>query len=155
MRKLFIFLLISNCLLVNAQNNLTTTIIEGSKTLVDLVRVFKTPKASMIQMPGPANTIAAGVDSCYSKGLADIAYKNTSGKTMQVSLYKRTGTLYAAVPLTLRIGNNSQESLFEIASGIYKYKIEYEDDDDKKVIYREGEMKITPCDKLIKEIKKE
>jgi len=38
---------------------------------------------------------------------------------------------------------------------IYKYKTEYEDADDKKVIYREGEMKITPCDKLVKEIKKE
>ena len=63
--------------------------------------------------------------------------------------------LYAATSLTLRIGNNSQESLFEISSGIYKYKTEYEDADDKKVIYREGEMQITPCDKLVKEIKKE
>lgn len=155
MRNLFIFLLMGSNLLVNAQNNLTTTIIEGSKTLVDLVRVFKTPKANMVQIPATNNTTVAGLDSCYSKGLADITYKNTSGKVMQLSLYKRNGTLYAPVPLTLRIGNNSQESLYEIASGIYKYKIEYEDDDEKKVIYREGEMKITPCDKLIKEIKKE
>lgn len=155
MRKLFTFLLMSSCLLVNAQNNLTTTIIEGSKTLVDLVRVFKTPKVNMVQMPAITDNTASGVDSCYSKGLADITYKNTSGKTMQVSLYKRNGTLYAATPLTLRIGNNSQESLFEISSGIDKYKTEYEDADDKKVIYKEGEMKITPCDKLVKEIKKE
>lgn len=155
MRKLITFLLMSSCLLVNAQNNLTTTIIEGSKTLVDFLRVFKTPKVNMVQIPATKHTTASGVDSCYSKGLADITYKNTSGKTMQVSLYKRNGALYAATPLTLRIGNNSQENLFEISSGIYKYKTEYEDADDKKVIYREGEMKITPCDKLVKEIKKE
>lgn len=155
MRKFIFLLLISSSFSAKAQSNLTTTIIEGSKTLVDLVRVFKTPKANMVQTPTTANVSATAVDSCYTKGLADIAYKNTSGKTMQVSLYKRTGTMYAAVPLTLRIGNNSQESLYEITSGIYKYKIEYEDEDDKKIIYREGEMKITACDKLVKEIKKE
>jgi hypothetical protein len=47
------------------------------------------------------------------------------------------------------------KSLFEISSGIYKYKTEYEDADDKKVIYREDEMKIILCDKLVKQIKKE
>ena len=155
MRKLITFLLMSSCLLVNAQNNLTTTIIEGSKTLVDFLRVFKTPKVNMVQIPATNHTTASGVDSIYSKGFADITYKNTSGKTMEVSLYKRNGALYAATSLTLRIGNNSQESLFEISSDIYKYKTEYEDADDKKVIYREGEMQITPCDKLVKEIKKE
>ena len=155
MRKLITFLLMSSCLLVNAQNNLTTTIIEGSKTLVDFLRVFKTPKVNMVQIPATNHTTASGVDSIYSKGFADITYKNPSGKTMEVSLYKRNGALYAATSLTLRIGNNSQESLFEISSDIYKYKTEYEDADDKKVIYREDEMKIILCDKLVKQIKKE
>ncbi len=155
MRKLILVLLMNGSLLALAQSNLITSIIEGGRTLVDLVRVFKTPKVNMVQIPATKHTTASGVDSCYSKGLADITYKNTSGKTMEVSLYKRNGALYAATSLTLRIGNNSQESLFEISSGIYKYKTEYEDADDKKVIYREGEMQITPCDKLVKEIKKE
>ncbi len=155
MRKLILVLLMNGSLLALAQSNLITSIIEGGRTLVDLVRVFKTPKVNMVQIPATKHTKASGVDSCYSKGLADITYKNTSGKTMEVSLYKRNGALYAATSLTLRIGNNSQESLFEISSGIYKYKTEYEDADDKKVIYREGEMQITPCDKLVKEIKKE
>ena len=154
MRKLILVLLMNGSLLALAQSNLITSIIEGGRTLVDLVRVFKTPKVNMVQIPATKHTTASGVDSCYSKGLADITYKNTSGKTMEVSLYKRNGALYAATSLTLRIGNNSQESLFEISSGIYKYKTEYEDADDKKVIYREGEMQITPCDKLVKEIKK-
>ena len=155
MRKLILVLLMNGSLLALAQSNLITSIIEGGRTLVDLVRVFKTPKVNMVQIPATKHTTASGVDSCYSKGLADITYKNTSGKTMEVSLYKRNGALYAATSLTLRIGNNSQESLFEISSGIYKYKTEYEDADDKKVIYREDEMKIILCDKLVKQIKKE
>jgi hypothetical protein len=152
MRKLFFLLLMNSCLSAIAQSNLTTTIIEGSKTLVDLVKVFKTPRTSLVPTNSTASTT---IDSCYNKGLADITYKNMSGKTMQVSLYKRNGNIYVVVPLTLRIGNNSQESLYEIASSIYKYKIEYDDEDDKKIIYREGEIKINACDKLVKEIKKE
>ncbi|MBL0145797.1 MAG: hypothetical protein IPP48_08575 [Chitinophagaceae bacterium] len=155
MRKLFLLLLISSNLSVIAQNNLTTTIIEGGKTLVDLVRVFKTPKANIMQTAATSTSTAASADSCYSKGLADITYKNTSGKSMQVSLYKRNGTVYATAPLTLRISNNSQESLYEISSGIYKYKIEYDEVDNKKIIFKEGEIKIQSCDKLVKEIKKE
>jgi hypothetical protein len=155
MRKLFFLLLMNSSLLAVAQNNLTTTIIEGSKTLVDLVKVFKTPKSSMVYTPTAANTAAVGVDSCYSKGLADIAYKNKTGKTIQVYLYKRNGSIYETIPLSLRISNNSQESLYEISSGIYKYKIECEELDGRKILYNEGEIKITPCDKLVKEIKKE
>lgn len=154
MRKLFFFILMGSCSSIKAQSNLTTTIIESGKTLVDLVRVFKTPKTNLVQTTTNSTSVI-NADSCYNKGLADVTYKNTSGKKMQVSLYKRTGVVYAAVPLTLHISNNSQEGLYEITAGIYKYKIEYEDEDEKKVVYKEGEMKITPCDKLIKEIKKD
>jgi hypothetical protein len=154
MRKLFLLLLMNSSLSAIAQSNLTTTIIEGGKTIVDLVRVFKTPKINMAQQP-VMPTMPASSDSCYSKGIADITYKNTSGKTIQVNLYKRNGTTYATMPLSLRISNNSQESLYEIASGIYKYRIEYDEQDGRKIIFSEGEIKINPCDKVIKEITKE
>jgi hypothetical protein len=152
MRKLFFLLLMSSCLSAIAQSNLTTNIIEGGKTLIDLVRVFKTPKTTLITT---ATTSVSVVDSCYSKGLADVCYKNTSGKTMQVSLYKRNGTNYATTALSLRISTNSQEHLYEVPVGIYKFKIEYDEQDSRKIIFSEGEIKINACDKVVREIKKE
>ena len=86
MRKLILVLLMNGSLLALAQSNLITSIIEGGRTLVDLVRVFKTPKVNMVQIPATKHTTASGVDSCYSKGLADITYKNTSGKTIYSKL---------------------------------------------------------------------
>ena len=77
MRKLITFLLMSSCLLVNAQNNLITSIIEGGRTLVDLVRVFRVPKTMLY--PSARNSTAT-VDSFYSKGLADVSYKTDLAK---------------------------------------------------------------------------
>lgn len=44
MRKLILVLLMNDSLLALAQSNLETSIIEGGRTLVDLVRVFRMPK---------------------------------------------------------------------------------------------------------------
>lgn len=155
MRKLILVLFMSSSLLAVAQSNLTTSIIEGGKTLVDLVRVFRVPKTMLYPSANNNATSTATVDSCYSKGLADISFKNTSGKSMQVSLFKRNGAIYSTTSLNLFISNNSQEYLYEVPIGIYKFKIEYENEDEKKVVYREGEIKINACDKLVREIKKE
>ncbi len=73
---------------------------------------------------------------------------------MQVSLFKRIGAIYSITPLNLYIGNNGQEYLYEVPIAIYKFKIEYESEDEKKVVYREGEIKINACDKMVREIKK-
>ena len=78
------------------------------------------------------------VDSFYSNGLADISYKNTFGKSMQVSLFKRIGAIYSIISLNLYIGYNVQEYLYEVPIAIYKFKIEYENEDEKKLVYREG-----------------
>ena len=152
MRKIIFLLLMNTVLFATAQNNLTTTIIESGKTLVDLVRVFKTPKTTLI---APATAASTSVDSCYSKGLAEVCYKNTFGKTIQVSLYKRTGTVYAATPLSMHINNNGKEYLYELPIGIYKFKIEYNEEEDRKIVISEGEIKLNACDKFVKEIKKD
>ncbi len=149
MKTVIILLLAGNCIPANAQNNLTANIIEGGKTLVDLIRVFKTPKTT-----GTANYSAAVTDSCTAKNIADITYKNTCTRAVFVSLYKRTGTVYSTQPLTLKILANSRESLYEIPAGIYKFKIELAEAA-TRILYKEGEIKIQACDKLLKEVKEE
>jgi hypothetical protein len=151
MRELILLLLVSSCLQIKAQNNLTTTIIEGGKTLVDLVRVFKTPKTVVAFSESPVAAISP--DSCYSKGLSDITYKNKLQKIVQISLYKRNGAIYTTAALSLRIGINSQESLYEVPVGIYKFKIECDEPDGRKSILSEGEIKVNACDKFVREIK--
>jgi hypothetical protein len=131
-----------------AQNSTAATIIEGSKTLVDLIRVIKTPKNSMVS--APINN--AIVDSCSIKNYADLCYKNISGNTITISLSKRNGNTYSG-NLSLRIPHNSQECLFELVAGIYKYKIEVEEET-LKIVINEGELKLNACDKIVREIKK-
>ena len=72
MRKLILVLLINGSLLALAKSNLTTSVIEVGRTLVDLVRVFRVPKTMLY--PSARNSTAT-VDSFYSKGLADVSYK--------------------------------------------------------------------------------
>lgn len=72
MRKLILVLLMNGSLLVLAQSNLTISIIEGGRSLVDLVRVFRVPKTMLY--PSARNSTVT-VNIFYSKGLADISYK--------------------------------------------------------------------------------
>jgi hypothetical protein len=146
MKTVIFLLLAGNCLTATAQNNLTANIIEGGKTLVDLVRVFKTPKTA-----NAANNTITVTDSCSIKNLADITYRNSGTKAAFISLYKRAGTTYSILPLTLKVQGGSRESLYEIPAGIYKFKIEHAEGE-VKLLYKEGEIKIQPCDKLQKEI---
>jgi hypothetical protein len=149
MKTVILLLLAAYCLPATAQNNLTANIIEGGKTLIDLIRVIKTPKtASAVN-----NTITA-TDSCSTKNLADITYKNSGARAVFISLYKRTGEVYCIQPLTLKIAAGSRESLYEIPAGIYKFKIEHAEGE-VKLLYKEGEIKIQACDKILKEIKEE
>jgi hypothetical protein len=146
MKTVIFLLLAGNCFTATAQNNLTANILEGGKTLVDLIRIFKTPKTT-----NTANNTIALTDSCSIKNLADITYKNSGTRAVFISLYKRNGTAYSLAPLTLKIQAASRESLYEIPAGIYKFKMEYAEGE-TRVLYKEGEIKIQPCDKLQKEI---
>ena len=129
-----------------AQSSITSDLVEGGKTIVELLRVIKTPRTTIA--PAAYNSF----DSCGSKKLTDISFKNKTDKTIQVSLYLRNGNGYELKPLSLSVSPSTTESLYEIRSGIYKYKIET-DLAGQKTTLHEGELKLQPCDKTMKEIK--
>ena len=152
MRK---YLLLAVCMYTTsvwAQNNTASNLIEGGKTLVELVRVFKTPKNSVT-----ANTPTAilKTDSCTVKNISDLCFKNTTAKSLYISLFKRNGNNYEVSVLTIKILPKMQECWYELKAGIYKFKIEVDGDDNKKNVYSEGEMKLSACENGIKEIKAE
>ena len=131
----------------SAQNYTTNTIIEGGKTLVELVRVFKIPKNSLAQQ----NTIEKK-DSCAVKSISDLCIKNSTGKSLMITLFKRTGNGYEQGVLTAKILPRNQECWYELKSGVYKFKLETDDGDSLK-LFREGELKLNACANMIKEIK--
>lgn len=131
-----------------AQNTTTSNIIEGGKTLVELVRVFKTPRTAMGQQ-----NIIEKKDSCAIKDVSDLCVKNSTARPLVVSLYRRNGNGYDANVLTMKVLPKAYEYLFALKSGIYKFKIQLEGDDEELTVYREGEMKINACENVFKEIK--
>ncbi|MBK8609745.1 MAG: hypothetical protein IPL84_07300 [Chitinophagaceae bacterium] len=132
-----------------AQNTLTSDIVEGGKTLVELIRIFRAPAVVVSTNMQPAITY---VDSCSAKKLADISFKNKTDKNVEVSLYLRVGINYDTKPLMLTLSAFSQESLYELKAGIYKYKITVSAEQKMQILH-EGELKLLPCDKLVREIK--
>lgn len=135
---------------LQAQNTLTSDLVEGGKTLVELIKVFKMPRIVTTAEPV---TVANYIDSCGIKKLADISFKNKTNETVQVQLFLRTGNTYSVQPLSLTLSALSQESLYSLKTGIYKYKVETGLEDDELKTLHEGELKLEPCDKLIREIK--
>jgi len=131
----------------SAQNTVTSNIIEGGKTLVELVRVFKTPKASMGQQ-----NYTEKKDSCAIKAVSDMCIKNSTASPLVVSLYRRNGNGYETTGLSVKVLPKNQEFIYELKSGIYKMKIEMETGDVKK-IFKEGEIRVNACDNIFKEIK--
>lgn len=130
-----------------AQNNTTANIIEGGKTLVELVRVLKAPKTSLISEP-----VVEKKDSCAVKNTTDICIKNSTGKLLLVSLFRRNGNLYEPGVLFLKILIKNQECLYELKPGVYKIKFETEENG-VKTSFREGEIKLNACENFYKEIK--
>jgi hypothetical protein len=130
-----------------AQNYTASNIIEGGKALVELIRVFKVPKTGLVQ---PA--AVEKKDSCALKNITDLCIKNSTARNLVVTLYKRNGNLYEPGVLSYKILSKSQECLYELKSGVYKMKLEAEEEG-KMVIYREGEIKLNACENMFKEIK--
>lgn len=147
MRRLILAAIVITTFNAAAQNNLASNIIEGGKTLVELVRVFKTPKFMMSQQP-----VVEKKDSCAIKNISDFTIKNSTGNPLLVSLYRRNGNVYEPGVLSLKILPKNQETIYEIKAGIYKIKYETEEDDEIKT-FREGEMKLIGCENIFKEIK--
>lgn len=151
MKQLFLSMALLCTGIVYAQNNTANNLIEGGKTLVELVKAFKTPRVSTVTAANePAKT-----DSCAAKSTSDLCFKNTTGKNIYITLTKRNGGNYESTSVTLKILNKSQECSYELRTGVYRLKIETDGEGDKKVVYREGEIKLNACDNAIKEIKAE
>jgi len=148
MKKFILLAAILIPVALQAQNAITSNFVEGGKTLVELIRVIRSPK--------PASAVVSNMyaDSCGSKKLADISFKNKTDKTIRVLLFIRIGNTYDTQALSLKLSPMSQESLYDIKTGIYKYRIESETgDDEERIILHEGELKLQPCDKTVKEIR--
>lgn len=148
MRKLILSAIVLINFNASSQSNTASNIIEGGKTLVELVRVFKAPRYAIY----PQNFVEKK-DSCVLKNICDLSFKNSTGKGLYISLFKRNGNLYEANVLTMKVLPKAMECLYELKSGIYKFKIEIEGEDEKRIVYREGELKLIACENIIKEIK--
>jgi hypothetical protein len=149
------YIILAVCFFVtaaHAQNSTASNLIEGGKTLVELVRIFKTPKNNIT---GAAVHEPTKTDSCTIKNISDCCFKNSTAKSIYISLYKRNGAVYETVPLTIKILPKAQECWYELRAGIYKFKIEMDGEADKKITFREGEMKLTACENAVKDIKAE
>ena len=131
----------------SAQNYTTNNIIEGGKTLVELVRIFKIPKNSLAQQ-----NIIEKKDSCIIRSISDLCIKNSTANSLLVTLFKRAGNGYEPGILTAKISPKNQECWFELKSGVYKFRLQTEDGDSLK-LFREGELKLNPCANMVKEIK--
>jgi hypothetical protein len=148
MRRMILSAVALMAVSAQAQNNTASNIIEGGKTLVELVRVFKAPRNTM-----PAPAIVEKKDSCSIKNVSDLSFKNSTDKGLYISLYKRNGSAYEPNALTMKVLPKAQETIFELRSGIYKFKMEIDGDDEKRIVYREGEMKLVACENILREIK--
>ena len=150
MKKLILFTVAIITLTASAQNNTASNIIECGKTVVELVRIFKTPKYAFVQPPLP---LVEKKDSCAIKSISDISIKNSTDKPLLVSVYRRNGNLYEPGVISLKILPKNQETIYELKTGIYKIKYETEDEGDNKKTIREGEIKLIACANVFKEIK--
>ncbi|MGB4844823.1 MAG: hypothetical protein WBP16_10190 [Ferruginibacter sp.] len=133
----------------SAQNTTAENIIEGGKALVELVRVLKMPVYT-----GYQPNVVEKIDSCKLKSVSDLSFKNSTDKSIYISLFRRNGNAYETNVLTIKVLPKAQEYWYELKSGIYKYKIEMDgEEEEDRVIYREGEMKLAACENQVKEIK--
>ena len=103
---------------------------------MELVRVLKAPAYQAAQQ-----NITEKVDSCRLKNLSDLSFKNSTDKALYITLTKRNGSIYETNALTMKVLPKAREYLYELRAGIYKYKIEIDGENEKHVLYREGEMK--------------
>ena len=150
MRVIIIITMISlTSLSANAQTK-PSNIIEGAKTLKELIKVFRTPRNNIANL-APNETTNNSNDSCEIKQKSDLCFKNSSSKDLVISIYKRTETGYEPQPFTMKVITKRQECWYELRAGIYKYKIEIESGS-QKTVFSEGELKLQPCDNMQREI---
>lgn len=141
MTHLTLIMIIGYCCLINPVNGQSKaqSLVDGGKTLVELIRVIKPT--------GNANK------ECAIKQSGDICFKNKSKEKIQVLIYKRTDTGYVDNPFKIIVIEKSEECLFELPAGVYKYQIDIFSTVVKSYdILKMGELKLKPCEKSIREI---
>ena len=144
--------MVSLTLLSNAKAQLKpSSIIEGSKTLVELIKVFRTTRNNTGTANFSHKESKTNSDSCEIKQKSDLCFKNSSSKDLAISIYKRTETGYETQPFTMKVITKREECWYELRAGIYKYKIEIESGS-QKTVFSEGELKLQPCDNMQREI---
>lgn len=146
-----VMILLVNVLIVysaTAQSNSGYTIVESGKTLVELVKVFRMPRYLQTQPVLPEKK-----DSCALKNITDLSVKNSTTKPLLVSVYRRNGNQYEAGVLYMKILPKHQENLYELKAGIYKIRYESIDEEEEKIVIREGEVKLIACENIFKEVK--
>lgn len=130
--------------------NTAYTIIEGSRTLVELIKVFRTPRQQIAADRRTGNGSSL-VDSCEIRQRSDLCYSNKSSRSLVITIYRRMDDGYEAQPFTMKVLSQKEECWFEMRAGIYKYRIEL-DATPTRVLLREGEFKLESCENMKREI---
>lgn len=138
--------LISAAISSGAQNTAETVIAAG-RAVVELVTVLQKAKGAI---PYKANETIT--DSCAAKLQADVCFRNATSKELSISVYRRNDSAYDNHAFTVRVLKKKKECLFELKSGIYKYRIEADEGKEKQLL-SEGEFRLQPCDNMIREIR--
>ena len=149
--RIFVTTIISLTFLSAHGQSKPSNLIEGAKTLTELIKVFKSPRNNTTASFAQNGTTKNSNDSCEVKQKSDLCFKNSSTKDLAISIYKRTETGYESLPFTMKVITKRQECWYELRAGIYKYKIEI-DSGTQKIVFSEGELKLQPCDNMQREI---
>lgn len=142
-----------NSSLIYAQTNPVSDIVEGGKALVELIKIFKTPKKNLgIPFPKNQHQTDYNDENCETLQQSDLCFKNSSSQSVIISIYRRNGKSYETSPFTMKVISQKEECWFDLKAGIYKYKIEV-DAGILNTLLREGEFKLEACENMQREIK--
>ena len=138
---------------IYGQISTSATLVEGGKALVELIKIFKTPKKNLgTRTIKNSEKIEYSDESCETKQLSDLCFKNSTSNSVIISIYRRNGNDYEEKPFTMKVLSQKEECWFELKAGIYKYRIEI-DSGIYNALLREGEFKLEACDNMEREIK--
>lgn len=134
MKKLITgMIILTTCTMAGAQS-IGTQIIDGAKTLVDVVKIFK---------PSPA---AASLTNSVG---SDLIFRNKTEWTVEVRfLKKKNDTVYTGIPVKLTVSPLSVESLLDVSPGIYRYRVTRKNNGGEELL-KEGECRLEMNEKKI------
>ena len=105
MERLILALIVCLLCMLKAHSQKTEqTIIEGGRTLVELIKIFKAPKANLAEINKGKST-----DSCVIKQMTNLCFKNSSSRSLVINLYKRSDTSYQKRPFTIKVLSAMEE----------------------------------------------